>query len=191
MPNVPFAEPINGVPLLQHPQAPWAFYELFQRFHPEVIVEIGTAYGGLTLHLHKLKPPDCHLVSYDVTDMRHAPACAEAGIDFRCRSVFTRESILEISALLSVEGPCLILCDGGNKIREFNLFAPVLKRGDVIMAHDYAPDNETFQQTMKDKTWDWLEITLDPIRQTIRDCNLVPWAEDLFLPVAWGSFRRL
>lgn len=191
MDHVPYAEPIDGAPLLQHPLAPWAFYELFQRFHPEVIVEIGTAGGGLTLHLSRIKPAGCHLVSYDVADMRHAAVRAATEIDFRCRSIFTRDSVLEISALLCAEGPCLILCDGGNKVREFNLFAPALKRGDVIMAHDYAPDYEVFQREMQGQRWDWLEITLDPIRQTLRDCNLVPWAEDLFLPVAWGSFRRL
>ena len=31
----------------------------------------------------------------------------------------------------------LIYCDNGNKVGEFSTYAPLLKHGDIIMAHDY------------------------------------------------------
>ncbi len=190
MDHVPYADPIDGVPLLQHPLAPWAFFEAFQRFHPKVIVEIGTGVGGLTLHLSRIKPPGCRLISYDREDLRYN-VVRQADVDFRKRDVFNGQSIVEISTLLCDQGTCLLLCDGGSKVQEFNLFAPALKHGDVIMAHDYARDHATFMQEMQGKRWDWLEITDEQIAGAIRTCNLSPWNEELFSPVAWGAFRRL
>lgn len=39
--------------------------------------------------------------------------------------------------LARVPRPALVLCDGGNKPRELALAAPLLRRGDYVMAHDY------------------------------------------------------
>lgn len=42
--------------------------------------------------------------------------------------------------LLDSPGPCLILCDGGDKPKELRLYAPLLRSGDWIAAHDYGTE---------------------------------------------------
>lgn len=34
-------------------------------------------------------------------------------------------------------GPALVYCDGGDKPKEFNLYAPIIRAGDFIAAHDW------------------------------------------------------
>ena len=49
----------------------------------------------------------------------------------------------------------LLLCDGGDKRREFSMFASTLKDGDVIGAHDCRNDMPY---------WRWKEISEDDVR---------------------------
>jgi len=39
--------------------------------------------------------------------------------------------------IMNKPGPAFIYCDGGNKPKEFNLYAPILRVGDYIAAHDW------------------------------------------------------
>ena len=50
-----------------------------------------------------------------------------------------------------------IFCDGGNKASEFNTYAPLLKSGDRIAAHDWG-----------------IEIRVEQIQETLDKNNLVP-----------------
>ena len=50
-----------------------------------------------------------------------------------------------------------IFCDGGNKIREFQMYAPLLRKNDRIAVHD----------------WN-LEIGMGNIQQTCKEYNLIP-----------------
>jgi len=49
-----------------------------------------------------------------------------------------------------------IFCDGGNKIQEFHMYAPLLKKGDRIAVHD----------------WN-LEIAYPHIQSTVEQCGLI------------------
>ena len=50
-----------------------------------------------------------------------------------------------------------IFCDGGNKVKEFNTYAPLLKSGDCIAVHDWG-----------------VEISMPQIQETLKNHNLVP-----------------
>jgi len=50
-----------------------------------------------------------------------------------------------------------IFCDGGDKVKEFNTYAPLLKSGDRIAAHDWG-----------------IEIRVEQIQETLDKYNLVP-----------------
>ena len=69
---------------------------------------------------------------------------------------------------------CLVLCDGGNKIDEFNLFSNHLKTNDVIMAHDFALNKDVFDKNIKGKVWDYLECSQSQIEGSIKRNNLAP-----------------
>jgi cephalosporin hydroxylase len=50
-----------------------------------------------------------------------------------------------------------IFCDGGDKVKEFNMYAPLLKKGDRIAVHDWG-----------------LEIHFPPIAETMKKYDIVP-----------------
>lgn len=82
-------------------------------------------------------------------------------------------------------GLTIVLCDGGNKIHEFNLLNNYIKPNDIIMAHDYAPSREYFQEHMKNKIWNWHEIQDSHIIESCQKHNLVSYMREEFLNVAW------
>ena len=51
--------------------------------------------------------------------------------------VFTAQAILDIGDLIRQPGRTIIFCDGGDKVHEFRVFAPSMKSGDIIAAHDW------------------------------------------------------
>jgi hypothetical protein len=91
----------------------------------------------------------------------------------------------QIYDFINEDGVCLILCDGGSKKNEFRLISPLLKNGDVIMAHDYSPNNLFFEDKMKNKYWNWMEIQDSDISNSCEGNNLLEFMFDEFITVGW------
>lgn len=119
------------------------------------IIEIGTDFGGLTNLLadHKISD-DINVYTFDINSTRFISHNDK--IIFSNKDVFSIEN--EIANLINSEGRTLLLCDGGNKKKEFEVFHKYLKREDIIMAHDYAPDDKSFQKDFLYKIWNWHEF---------------------------------
>ena len=100
-----------------------------------------------------------------------------------------REKILtkphEITEFLSKEDVNLILCDGGLKKVEFEILSQYMKKGDIIMAHDYAPNKEIFEAEYKNKIWNHMEITDKDIQKSVEKHNLKPYRMDIIKETAW------
>ena len=88
-----------------------------------------------------------------------------------------------VAGLIGGAGRTLLLCDNGNKNREFNLYAPYLKHGDIIMAHDYVASG-------KEDRWKASEVNIDLIRDTIAEYNLQDYMRYVFEDVAWLCQKR-
>lgn len=147
--------------------------EPFQR-----IIEIGTDYGGLTNLLadHAISQ-GIDIYTYDINPNRFVSHNDK--IKFFNTDVFLIED--EIAELIGSKGKTLLLCDGGNKRKEFEVFHKYLKSGDVIMAHDYAPDDKTFKEKYLNKIWSWHEF-----KDEYADFkNLKPYMQDVFANFAW------
>jgi hypothetical protein len=129
----------------------------------DYIIEIGTANGGLTVFLNEIKSDTTELHSFDIRLPSHFNENLFKGINLHILSVFSEEGESIIKELIS-KGRCLILCDGGNKVNEFNHFSQLIKPGDMIMAHDYCDTVENFNNKIKGKYWDWHEIKDDQIK---------------------------
>jgi hypothetical protein len=72
------------------------------------------------------------------------------------------------------------LCDGGNKIKEFNTFSKHLKYNDVIMAHDYfrtKPEHDV-------KKWKSCEIVYKDIEGACKLNQIEPYHPQ-FSEVFW------
>lgn len=176
----------------QHPDVGIPFKSLFESIKPKRILEIGTAWGGLTLLLNDILIDcglnDTKILTYDIIELNrnHFKGC---NIDYREENIFnnTKTDLIDFSVVdfIKSDGPTIVLCDGGAKKNEFNIFADHLKVGDIIMAHDYSPTLEYFHEHMKDKIWNWCEINQYDILEAVEKNNLEPFMQDDFIKVAW------
>lgn len=188
----------------QHKNSPKVFREFLELVRPARILEIGTFHGGLTLLLRDILDEiglvDSTIRTYDINEQEFLkPLVADRKVEVYTKNLFNDSyddwhseiSKQEINDYINKEGTTIVLCDGGCKKCEFNLLAPLLKKNDIIMAHDYAPDTEYFEKHMKDKIWDWHEIRDSDIINSITKYNLKPYYQELMQSVAWCVRRKL
>jgi len=139
---------------LQHKDIGNYLKKLFETTKPSQILEIGTSFGGLTLLIRDLLDDsnlsESDLRSYDVmeTNRFHLQEAIKnkSKIDFRIENIFNHmyDTLIseEVIEYMQQEGVTILLCDGGSKKNEFNIFAKYLKKGDIIIAHDYSLNSE-------------------------------------------------
>ncbi len=120
------------------------------------IIELGTWQGALSLYfaLYSIEQ-NMDFYTYDNKDYYPSPLKKFINFDqyFQRLDIFSYEHM--IAGLISKPERTLLFCDNGNKIREFNTFAPYLKSNDIIGVHD----------------WD-AEISLEDIKETCEKYNL-------------------
>jgi len=183
----------KGVTCMQAKHIGEKLKELFQNKKPVRVLEIGTASGGLTLLIRDVLDEcgleDCEVRSYDIIDTSRNYLLSDR-IDFRMESLFNLpySDLVDYDDLpnyIQNEGVTIVMCDGGSKKNEFNIFSKYLKPGDIIMAHDYSPSMEYFEEHVNGKIWDWCEITDADIEKSVKDNNLDPYMPDEFQEVVW------
>jgi len=178
---------VDGVIAAQTPKIEPAFNSILNDF--STIVEIGFHRGALSLWLHRNKKNTTKLVCYDITFQ--PKEINNDAIDFRQGDCFDQQVMDEIKALIQAPGKTLLLCDGGHKEKEFEVYAPFLKQGDVIMCHDYAHDEADYAAVMEAIGWKTAaESSYVNIAQAVNDNNLEPYNYDMFKNALWGSFIK-
>lgn len=174
------------------------FHELLGVIKPNQILEIGTLHGGLTLMLRdimdKLELINNPIRTYDINDQEFLkPLVIDRNVEVLTKNIFNDDytnfrndqSYQELKDFIQKPGTTMVLCDGGCKKCEFNLIAPLLKKQDIIMAHDYAPNQTYFENYMKDKLWDWLEIQDSDIQESVDKYNLISFEQHIAQNAAW------
>lgn len=181
----------RGVSVHQNGYVGDVFRALFRTFKPVKVLEIGTADGGLTILLRDLLN-EAGLKATDLwtcdPSVRDRPHLMQSGIMYYAVDALN-STVLEYHVKYA-EGPALVLCDGGNKPAEFNRYAKFLRSGDIIMAHDYAPDHDTFKNVMQNQHWNWWEINEKDITEVCQTHELEPFMQDEFQRVAWCCRRK-
>jgi hypothetical protein len=178
---------VDGVIAAQTPKIVDVFSPILPLF--KTIIEIGFHKGAFTLWLHKNKKEDTKLVAYDISF--EPKEVNDETIDFRQGDCFDEKIINEIKELIINGGKTLVLCDGGYKEREFNLYSQFLKQDDVIMCHDYAHNAEEFSSIISQINWNCAyESKYDNIEQAVKLNSLEPYEYDAFKNVLWGSFIK-
>ena len=156
----------------------------------DCIIEIGYHRGGLSLWLNDNRVNDCDLYCFDISDENRIVSDNEK-INFIVLDCLLSETILKIKNLIQKSGKTLVLCDGGNKELEFEIYSKFLKNNDVIMLHDYSHDNDDYIKLSQLQNWASLpESKFDNIKHTIFKNNLEPYLYDNFKSVFWGSFIK-
>jgi len=153
------------------------FKKFFDYWTPDNIIEFGTGDGVFTAILRKLG--NFNICSFDIQEGNiEVPEVEYCKMD-----IFKYEKdIIDIFKLDRI----LLLCDDGDKIAEVNTFAKYLKTGDIIMAHDYADDLESFE---KFKYWRTCEITFKDVQDTLQEFK--PFHHDLMIQAGWMSYMKL
>ena len=167
------------------------FYDFIKEVKPKRILEIGTALGGFTTFLKIICDDlnlDTNIRSYDIHKHPWYDDIINLGVDLRVENIFSEgftDMDQEVKDFIQQDGITIVLCDGGYKIGEFNLISNYIKRGDFILAHDYAENKEIFESNVYGKVWNWLEIQESDIHDSCVKNNLIPFNKDVFENVAW------
>jgi len=167
------------------------FYNFMKEVKPKRILEIGTSIGGLTQFLQyssdELKL-NTKILSLDIHENSWYDDIIKMGVDLRIENIFKdgfNDIPQEYKDFINGEGITVILCDGGDKIREFNLLSNFIKKGDYILAHDYAYDKELFDREINQKIWNWYEISESDIKDSCEKNNLIDYERETFQSVVW------
>jgi hypothetical protein len=106
---------------------------IIKNFDPEIIIEIGTAHGGLTLVFHEAAPKaDIH--TYDPFRNITKSSLFGKKVHFHKEDAFKSKNIRNICKSNKRK---ILFCDGFDKKKEFLTFAPLLNSGDLAGVHDY------------------------------------------------------
>lgn len=160
------------------------------------ILEIGSSRGGLTFTISELYGEPIDTVSYDINHSRvvmknkYPELCKTNKIDFRGGNCFDPIVTDVIKKFIQQPGLSLVLCDGGDKHKEFNTFAPIIKDSDIIMLHDYADTREDFKLLDAENVWFWHEASYAGISKTVEEYNLTRILRDDFITSVWGVFQK-
>lgn len=149
-------------------------------------------------HTHHKRPKTFYSFDNVLRDIPRMELCVALGTRFAKVDCFDPKVVLQIGGIIQSKGTTLVLCDGGDKVREVTQFAPYLKAGDFIMAHDWARDRAARERLRpKWPSWEswWSEGPEDavgrPGLQPACDANGVVqvYAEE-FDDVAWFCGRK-
>ncbi len=175
----------------QHHNVFRVFFDFLKQTKPSNIIEIGTALGGFTSTLKEFVDTlnlNCNILSYDIHENSWYKDMIASGIDVRVENIFSNnytEVKQEVKDFIARDGVTVVLCDGGSKIDEFNTLSNFLKPGDFILAHDYGHSAEIFNETIKNKIWNWCEITNTNIQDACVRNNLIEYDKQTFNSVVW------
>jgi cephalosporin hydroxylase len=191
----------RGLSIEQRPDIIYPFSILLNKIEPNTIIEIGTFAGALSLILYDLTDKiGSKIITYDINSANYLKDIVTKNnlerIKVITQNIFSDNygsvENTEIEQLISdPNNKILLLCDGGCKKCEFNLLSKYLKPGDIIMAHDYSPNKDYFDERMLNKIWNWHEIQNSDIEDSIQKYNLQTYMKEEFLSVAWACFKKL
>jgi hypothetical protein len=155
----------------------------------DTIIEIGTYNGGLTSWLYDNKKTNAMVVSYDIDGtINHT---GRTDIDFRVEDCFEKKAFNDIISYIQRPGKTLVVCDGGDKPKEFNVFSEYLKSGDNIIAHDYSAGPDMWK--LATDYWQWpyaSDTNYDLLKDAVIKNGLEPYRNEEFNFYLWTSYVK-
>ena len=151
----------NAIPIIR---------EIVKEFTPELIIEFGTSFGGMTLIFHEIYP-DIELHTFGRPDLPELPNRRKVTERYLFGEsvIFHQVDILkypveEIVTLCKDERRKFLYCDNGNKPKEVEMYSKYLNVGDMIGCHDWG--TEIFAKDVEG-----ILDRYEPIRHAIFESN--------------------
>jgi hypothetical protein len=178
----------KNILLGQTPNITTFFSSIIKDFN--CIIEIGYHRGGLSLWLNDHKTYSCNLYCFDISD-ENRQVNDDEKINFIVSDCLLSNTISNIKNIIQNSGRTLVLCDGGNKELEFEIYSEFLKTDDVIMLHDYSHEINDYLRLSHSQNWvSQPESYYENIKQITVKNKLEPYLYDNFKSVFWGSFIK-
>lgn len=184
----------------QKPSFKKSFLEFLSKERPSQILEIGTAGGGTIQYirdtLDDLNLSSTKIKTFEVKEHKWFKFMRKDNLEIIVENIFDHSyrNLIKpelVESFIKQDGLTVVLCDGGSKINEFKNLAPLIKSGDYIMCHDYAPNKEYHEKYMKEKIWHWMEIDDTRIYDAIVSNKLERAYFQNFIVSAWGCFKKI
>jgi hypothetical protein len=177
---------INDYEMSQNMIAPAAWALAILQHKPKMVIEIGTSKGGLSAILSEcVAHVGGEFHTFDIHsdgDYNKYPLTGNA--TFHEGDCFHWPNFDFICEKMERPGLCFLLCDGGNKPKEWNAFRQFLKPGDVIGAHDYCDEAlPGYSPTY----WGWLETPIAKLEMS----GMALWEDSWFHYSAWCVRQKL
>jgi len=154
---------------------------------PTTVIEIGTLYGAFTQLLRDHDVCDkAALHTFDIRDTLSKPL--EGTVTRHIGDIFL-EQFPTVVSLIQQPGRAFVFCDGGNKEREVNVLCQHLKKGDLILCHDYMKD-PAMMGTEAAGYWPGCESQWSNIQEALTAAGCVPFIEELMQKAVWGCFIK-
>ena len=124
-----------------------AIMHVIQAAHITMVVEIGVDQGGLAALLLAYQ-------GYAARQYGHPPMIGYLGVEIATNNIcptvisphraqfyegdaWAQSTVERVRLAVDRSERSLIFCDGGDKPRDMRTYAPIIRPGDVLMAHDY------------------------------------------------------
>lgn len=178
----PYNMRIQEFEMSQNLIAPAAWALAIMRHKPTMIIEIGTDKGGFSNLLSSFVAH--YGGEFHTMDIRNGGD--ENQYPLYGQSTFHQwncfEHYEEIRQMIQKHGLCFVLCDGGDKKKELEVFSKCLKAGDVVACHDWI--DETVPNYSPDY-WGCCEVQTKHIQATIDKHGLIDFMPEWFQFSAW------
>ena len=128
---------IQEYEMSQNIVAPVAWMLAISIHKPSMVIEIGTDKGGLSNLISSVVATyggEFHTMDINVGEKQNMYPLYGKSFSHQCNCF---EHVDQIQRCIQLDVKCFVLCDGGDKKREFNTFSKFLKPGDVIGCHDF------------------------------------------------------
>ncbi len=180
-----------GCSMQQNRYALLAISILLEHAAPARMLEFGTRFGGLSVFLGVYaKNVGAAFHTYDIENqVKYTDFFNFLNIRLHICDIFSDQARQEIAGLIRQPGRTILFCDA-IKAKEFNLYTDHLKNNDIILAHDYAANEQDFNSIKKQHIWWHCEIDDSDIAQACHRNHLVPVFKNLFRTAAWCCFIK-
>lgn len=196
----------------QTPQAVLSLNRLLNARNFDTIIELGTHDGGLSTlfalycygsihkayasHLnepslyknnhHNKHPKKFYTYDWVCRDVPRTDFLKSLGTTFEQLDFLENQTNIDkIGQVIRNGGSTLLLCDGGNKVRELELFSPFLKTGDIVMAHDWAHDEQAKADKITRGIWTGFETEWATIKDICEKNGIKQILQQEFDDVVW------